>query len=663
MSTRLIFAALLLLIIQLAWAQPAIFPQPLSPRIASYDIQVTLDADKKRLAGRETLTWRNASADTIRELPFHLYLNAFKNTRSTFMRESGGQLRGDRIDTDNTGSWGWIEVNTLKIRNGADLTSQMRFIHPDDDNADDQTVLQVPLDKPLLPGETIQVDMAFSAKLPQIFARTGFSDNYFLVGQWFPKIGVYEQAGQRYAKQGQWNCHQFHANSEFYADFGVYDVQITLPENFVVGATGLLQTEKTNNGTKTLTYHAEDVIDFAWTASPRFQVVEDKWQQVSIKVLLQPEHLNQADRHVQSAKAALAYFDKYVGKYPYPNLTIVDPPFRGSGSGGMEYPTFITAGTFWGLPEGLRAVEGVTVHEFGHQYFMQLLASNEFEEPWLDEGFNSYVETRIMDATYGEKTSAINLFGYRAGDTEFSRNGYVGIENPGIAPNFRYAWQFTDGGYSSLTYSKTATWMHTLDRLVGRRVMDEILQTYFARWKFKHPCATDFIAIVNEITRKRHGNRFGENMQWFFDQVLYGSGICDYKLASVTVNEITQSQGVTERNGKKITLDADENSVQPYRSKVTVHRLGEVTMPVEILVHFADGSEIKETWDGQSPTQSFTYDKPQKVTWAIVDPQQKLLIDVNLTNNSYAVRSPQAPLYKYFVKFLFWVQNAMQFLG
>ncbi|HEX8655912.1 MAG TPA: M1 family metallopeptidase, partial [Hymenobacter sp.] len=447
----------------------------------------------------------------VGELQFHLYLNAFKNSRSTFMRESDVELWNVDSDESEGDNWGWTDIKSLRVRNGAgaveDLTPSIEFIHPDDDNQDDQSVIRVPLRQPVRPGASVTVEIQFEAKLPMIFARTGFAgrapaDRYFLVGQWFPKIGVYEAAGQRYAKQGQWNCHQFHANSEFYADYGVYDVAITVPQPYVVGATGLLAGEKRNaNGTKTLRFHAEDVVDFAWTASPRFLTEESQWQHVRIKLLLQPEHAAQAGRYFAAAKAALAYFDQHLGRYPYPNLTIVDPPVYGSGSGGMEYPTFVTGGSVWNLPKGIKATEGVTIHELGHQYFMGLLASNEFEEPWLDEGFNQYFEGRVMNHRYGPQTSAVNVWGFRIGNIESNRIGYVGMNNPKVAENFRYSWQFPAelGAYGSLTYYKTATWLATLEGLVGRPVMDEIMQTYFARWKFKHPCARDFIAVANEV--------------------------------------------------------------------------------------------------------------------------------------------------------------------
>lgn len=628
----------------LVWGQlpvpKPIFQQPLSPRLANYQIKVRLNTDTKRLDGTETLTWRNPSGDVVRELQFHLYLNAFKDEKSTFMRESGGQLRGDYIDKGNKGAWGWTTIQSMRVRGGEALAWQ--FIQPDDGNPDDRTVIRVPLAKPVGPGQTITLDIAFQAKLPKIFARTGYSRDFFLVGQWFPKIGVYEPAGTRYAKQGQWNCHQFHAHSEFYADYGVYDVDITTPKAFWVEATGLMQGEVIHNdGTKTLRYHAEDVVDFAWTASPHFQEATAQWRHVKITVLLQPEHANQAQRHLDAAKAALAYFDKYLGRYPFPNLTVVDPPFHASGAAGMEYPTFITAGTAWGLPTGARFAEVVTVHEFGHQYFMQLLASNEFEEAWLDEGFNQYYEGRVMDDTYGPKSATLDLFGYRMGDLESSRDGYVHLDNPAIGASFGNTWQLPEGYYGVLTYFKTATWMRTLEGLVGRPVMDEIMRTYFNRWKFKHPNADNFIAIVNEIAPKQTGYRYGPNMNWFFDQVLYGDKVCDYKLSAIS----TKKQG------------------NEYRSTIRVDRLGDAQMPVDVLLHFDDGKELMLFWDGKSRTKTFTVNQPAEVVWAKVDPKQKLYIDTDLNNNSLTRKPSSAPAAKYAAKFLFWIQNWMHWLA
>ena len=354
-----------------------------------------------------------------------------------------------------------------------------------------------------------------------------------------------------------------------------------------------------------------------------------------------------------------------LGKYPYSTLTIVDPPLHGGGAMGMEYPTFITGMSFHGMPEGMRGVELVTIHEFGHQYFMGLLASNEFEEPWLDEGFNSYFETRIMDHYYGEKNAVFDFWAYHMGNAEMQRNNYLSMSNPKIAENFRSSWEFKHGGYGSLTYAKTATWMRTLEGLVGIETMNEIMKTYFERWKFKHPCATDFIAVVNEIVQKNLGDKFGENMNWFFDQVLYSSEICDYKLAFVSNKKIKKKLGIFEDKDSWVVPDENEDSAEEddsttYKSRVVIHRLGEVIMPLEILVHFENGDEKIETWDGKDRSFELNYEGTNKVEWAQIDPEEKIYMDQNFINNSYTTKPVTTPQQKYGTLFLLWVQNVMQ---
>ena len=610
--------------------------KPLSNRIANYTIDVTLNAEKKTLVGKETLVWKNTSADNITELQFHLYLNAFRDKNSTFMKESGGQLRGDRVDASDIANMGSIDITSMKVRNGETLTQKIKFIQPDDLNDKDRTVISVPLSKPLLPNESIVLDIDFKAKLPKIFARTGFADNYFLVGQWFPKIGVYEPAGMRYATKGQWNCHQFHANTEFYADFGSYLVNMTIPKDFKLAATGIFQRETINkNNTKTITYKADDVHDFAWTTSPRFVITEQQWKHVKIKAVMQPEHTGSTDRYFQSAIVALEYFEKHVGKYPHTVLSLIDPPVNGAGSGGMEYPTFITCGTTWGLPKGIRIPEIVTIHEFGHQYFQGMLASNEFEESFLDEGFNQYYEGRIMDENY-IPGSQVNFFGFLVNDMETSRRSYVKMKNPKITEVFRNAWEYPTGTYTIMTYTKTAVWMKTLENLIGRKVMDEVMQTYFARWRFKHPCVRDFITIVNEIVPKRLGNKYGADMNWYFEQVLYKAPVLDYAINSLN----------TVGNGKTTT------------GTFTAERLGDMILPTEIQVKFADGSQQLISWNGQEKTKVFKFNKA--VTSAKVDPENKLLLDLNFNNNSKAIEPPTLVIKKYSLKIMFWVQNLMQ---
>jgi len=624
-----------------------ILPAQLSPRIANYQIAVTLDPTARTLSGDETLVWRNVSRDTIRELRFHLYLNAFRNSASTFMRRSS-----------KPNDWGWIDITSLRTEQGEDLTGSLEFIAPDDGNDQDRTVVRVPLPSVLPPGARVKLQIAFAAKLPRVIDRTGYRGTFFLVAQWFPKIGVYEPAGQRYAARGGWNCRQFHAATEFYSDFGAYDVQITLPQEYVVGATGTLVAERSRaNGTKTLTYRADDVHDFAWTASPEFVVVTGRWHHVSIRALMQPQRASAAHRYLESAQAALAYMDRHVGPYPYTVLTIVDPAYGAEAAGGMEYPTFITSGMMMGPLAVARYPELVTIHEFVHQYWYGIVASNEVEEAWLDEGVTTYYETRIMDEIYGDATSLIDVAGLRAGDLAFARLLYAGMRNPKVAPIARVPWSPVEPSSSILTYQKTALVLATLERLVGRAAMDSALRTYFQRWQFRHPSGRDFVTAFNDVIPRITGGRTGSDLNWFFDQTLFGTDICDYAVSSIANDPIEPPQGYLSPDDSS---RARESSQSRYRSTVRVSRLGEVCLPVEVLVRFENGEEQLERWDGRSRTMEFSYRRPQKIASACVDPARKLLLDINVINNSRSVSSADAALRRIGLRVLFWIQNLLQ---
>ncbi|MGB2960425.1 MAG: M1 family metallopeptidase [Bacteroidota bacterium] len=611
--------------------------------MANYEISVTLDPESKILSGRQTLRWQNSSPDTIRELRFHLYLNAFKSARSTFMQESGGRHRGftHRAETP-----GWIRIDSIETGDRFSIAAGMEFIRPDDNNKHDSTVIQVRLHRPLLPGHSIRLFIAFTAQLPSVSARTGYHEDFFMVGQWFPKIGVYEPAPGRDQSSGSWNCHQFHANTEFYADFGVYDVEITVPDRYTVGATGTSGSERYNgDGTKTIFYHAEDVHDFAWTASPRFVEVTDIWRHVNIRLLMQPQRAHLADRYLVPVRHALEYFASHLEPYPYPQLTIVDPPFGGGGAGGMEYPTLITTGMVRGIGTTVRWPEQVTVHEFAHQYWYGMVANNEFEEEWLDEGLTEYYECRIMDDVYGEKSSSHEILGVRSGTLEGSRLSYTGLRDPSFAPIVTPTWQIQERGIHRLTYSKATTVLATLERMIGREAMDSALFVYFQRWKFRHPRTSDFVAVFNEVVPAIHGNRFKVDLDWYFDQFLYGTETCDFELSSLSSTPI--GEGETKR----------------FESTVAVRQLRDARIPVKVHVGFENGEELVELWDGQSATTSYTYWRPDRAVWAEIDPDRKILLDMNFINNSKTLSPPSWPLWKYTTWMLFLIQNLLQSLA
>jgi hypothetical protein len=349
---------------------------PLSQRVVAYDMDAKYNAKAHSLDATETLTYHNLTGQALDTFPFHLYLNGFQPT-STWIREGKRwNSYGPDLETWNPKSYGAEEIKSFEVVGQGDFTSQLQFIHPDDENKDDRTVVQVHLSKPIPADGYVQFKIRFHDQFPETLARTGWNRDFILGGQWFPKVGVWWH--------GAWNCHQFHFDTEFFADFGVYDVKLTVPQDEVVGASGI-EVGNVNNadGTKTVTYHGDDIHDFAWTASPHYLIYNDTFQgsmgTVKLRIMMQPAHWSQAERHARIAKETMGHFDRWYGPYPYKTLTIVDPE-PGSEAGGMEYPTFITGDTSWFMPKGVLLVEDVVEHEFGHQYWYGMVATNEFED-------------------------------------------------------------------------------------------------------------------------------------------------------------------------------------------------------------------------------------------------------------------------------------------
>ncbi|HWR51690.1 MAG TPA: M1 family metallopeptidase [Bryobacteraceae bacterium] len=641
-----------------------------APRIASYDIDARLDPKTRGIHGRQVLTWLNDSPDEIRELQFHLYMNAFRNERSTVMREAGGWL-AERLKERN--EWGWIDVKSIRLENGPDLTKAIRYIQPDDGNKDDQTVMAVTLPQPVKPGATIRVAMDFFTKLPRGVRRTGWHGDYYFVAQWFPKIGVWEKAGERYSTQGRWNCHQFHLNSEFYADFGDYNVNLTVPVGYVTGATGVQQSRSDDLQAQATIYRFSQagVHDFAWTASPKFLRMErmfDPAKEVSARelsaiaklhgipeaearldpvrmiLLIQPEHAGQAERHFRALAAGLKHFGLWYGTYPYRTITCVDPPYGAGATGGMEYPTLITAGTELIAAEDEQTPEMVTVHEFGHQYWYGMVATNEFEEAWLDEGFNTYSTSKILDKVYGPQTVPIRLqripvggvLGLpKAGWDTLNRGVYLfQAKTDTLARN---SWEYaSESSYGVNVYMKAGLVLRTLEGYLGQDTMARVMRTYFQRWKYKHPATKDFIAVANEVS--------GQDVKWFFDQFFYGSNVVDYAVESV--------------KSKK-----DEPKKGQYTTTVRLRREGEAVVPVDVKVRFKNGETVWEKWDGKYRWTDLKVTKAAETESVEIDPGRKIVLDVSFANNSWTSKPAQAPFVKWTANLLFWAQNLLLFVS
>jgi hypothetical protein len=640
-----------------------------------YDLKVELLPEIRTLQAKEIIAWTNLSRDYVRDIQLHLYWNAFKNELSTMAKEARKEKMFKRYRARRD-EWGYIKISSLTNAEGCDLMPTAAYISPDEPpNPDDQTVLKVVLPEPLAPGQSVTLNLEFQAKVPRNGIRAGCYKDGFFISQWFPKPGVYEEG------KG-WNCHQYHLNSEFFADFADFLVEITVPQNFVVGACGeeVDKIEDQATGKTTYTYLQQNIHDFAWTASPRFIKIERwfraeeevspeeyqtiaellgltpeeiKLPDVRMILLVEKQHRKQVDRHFQALKAAIKYYGLWYGPYPYRTITMVDPPFR-TGSGGMEYPTLFTAGTSVILEKEVLSPEGVIIHEFGHGYWYGLVANNEFEEAWLDEGINTYSTAKVLEAAYGPGRLPLRFSGLPLNwllKTPALYDWQLGrlISGPAakLDPIVTESWKFYNPiSYSLNVYYRAATCLHTLERYLGEKTWARIMRTYHLSYRFKHPKTEDFIQVVNEVS--------GKDLSWFFKEFFFEAKDFDYAIGPVETRiKPEKFLGIFDDLPTKHSLQAKADQEKTseklldekiYQTSITLRRYGQARLgpdeTIKLKVEFEDGSLEWREWDGQSCWVSFDFEKPVRVKQALLDPESIWLVDTNLSNNSYAQKGP-----------------------
>ncbi len=599
-----------------AAAQSPFAPQvtgPLSQRVVAYQIDANYDPPKHTVEATETLTYHNLTGQPLDTFPFHLYLNAFQ-PNATWIHEAhrDGNFRTSSLAHWKPEDYGSNVVTSFEVVGMGDLTKQMQFISPDDGNPDDKTVFQVKLPRPVPPGQDVVFKIKFKATFPEVIARTGYKRTFLLAGQWFPKVGVWWH--------GQWNCHQFHALTEFFADFGTYDVTITLPRNYVIGSTGVQVSDHDNgNGTKTVGFHAEDVHDFAWTADPNFKVITSTFNgsvgPVRIRLLSYQSHQRAWQPYIDCVRGTMKRFDQWYGPYPYAQITVVDPPHGAGEAGGMEYPTFITGDSGWYIPSGLHLIQLVVEHEFGHQYWYAMVATNEFESAWLDEGINSYTEAKVLDNMYGKNASTINLLGAQLGEPDVQRMQYLSA--PGFDPLARHSYRdMSMDSYGAISYGKTASMLLTLESVIGEQTLRNALHVYFLKYRFTHPTTEDFINTVSQVA--------GQDLSWYWNQAVYGTQMLDYDVQRADSTPVKwYDENLKEKKGQT-----------EYETQVILHRKGDFIFPVEAVVKFDNGETTRERWDGKQRWVRYVYHKKAKVESVEIDPDYQVTLDNNYLNNS-----------------------------
>ncbi len=584
-------------------------PTPLAdaPEVASYQMDVELDPTAKTVTGSERITYRNPSDDTLEELWLRLYLKAFSSPDTVWMQESGGSHRGFTTDAESLGD---ITVSTLALPDGTDLLAGSTI---------SGTLMRVPLPAPLEPDATINLEVAWTSKLPRVFARTGYGgrdDTFFMVGQWYPKMVVYAD--------GAWDTIPWHANAEFFHDFGNYDVQITVPSEYVVAGAGVPSGEPVEqDGRKTVRFVAEDVTDFAFAASPDFKIRTAPAGDSEVVLYYLPEHAAAVDTYMDVAVGSLQAYSDWYGDYPHPRLSVIDVPDSAAGAGGMEYPTLITGGTL-GAPIDSGFVALVVAHEVGHQWWPMQTATHEGRAPWLDEGVTQYSGSRYMHAAglrVGSSVDALSLGAFAMDRAAYAANPDVPSDLP--------AWEYDGFDYGVAAYSKPSVGLFTLEQVVGTERFRQAMADYLETYRYRHPTSADF--------RQSLESSLDTDLDWFFDDFIGGTGVIDYAVGEI------------------------ENT--PTGSTVTVSRTGEVRVPVEIRVTLASGAQQMRTWEAREQQTSLTFPPGDPVRQVKIDPEYKLAAEFDRMDNGISTTVEVGPTTTLGGRLLFLFQAVVQTVG
>ncbi len=478
-------AALLLSLASLASA-------PLAPAGAQvgaapsdeYAIRAALDPHTHRVAGHERIRWTNRSVRPVHQLFFHLYLNAFESGETVFMRESRGSLRGVR-----GGVGGKIEVKAMRLADGRDLlTGSSLSLGIEGDH----TQMRVPLPEPLAPGETLEIEVVFLSTLPKLFARTGHHRDLHVVAQWFPKLA-------RLEPDGRWASFPYRGNGEFYADFARYDLRVTLPSSFTLGATGERVSSVEVGELRVDRFVAERVHDTVFVASRWLRERRESRRGVEIIALHPPGYGHAVDRHLEVIRAGLDVYGELYGGYPYPTLTVVVPPRGAEGGSGMEYPTLFFTSTEW-LPlefTRLSGAEMTTAHELAHQWFQGLVASDEVEWPMLDEGLTTWASIDLLRRIHGRTRTGLSLPGLSVDYWEVARHWAFLV--PGDPPPGRPAHAFEGREYARAIYSRAPLVLETVARCWGRERLERALGRYAREHRYGHPGPEDLFAAFDAV--------------------------------------------------------------------------------------------------------------------------------------------------------------------
>lgn len=604
--------------------------------VVSYLIEAQLYPRDRELSATQTVTWRNTSRVPVTSLRFHLYYNAYRNLDTTFMRESGIAARALDKGTQDELRFGEIKINEIRrIGPGEPVSvSQLQYIAPDDDNEEDRTVAELSLADAVEPGKSIRLRFKYTLTIPQIFDRTGVLEDYYFIAHWFPKMGVLKP-------DGQWHCHQYHAHTEFFSDFGHYRVILTVPGEYIVGAAGnMVKSEKNANNSVTYQFEESDIHDFAWAASPEFTKVTETIhltgnpRPTRIHLLLAPGHDSVKERYINALTYAMKFYASRIFPYPYKQITVIDPPFKAHSGHAMEFPTLITTSYACIFPDAFKLPEMSIIHEFGHQYWYGMIGSDETREAWLDEGVATFFELEILDEYFKDSASYFDLALLPVQAWQVTRMKYTSIEP--VEPVLQESWKFMNRDqYEGNVYAKSAMLLRSLKHVTGRDRMFNFFRYYARKFKFKHPASDDFIDTFSAFME--------EDYSWAFDRYIRTPEQLDHAVHSIKSVKIS-------------------GSPLKYRNEaVFIRKQG--YFPVNLTITLENGKEIKSSWQEREKWKRIRFEDESPIRQAVIDPGFKLPLDRNFLNNALKKRPPRRGIRRLALKGGFTFQDILSFLA
>ena len=602
----------------------------------NYNIKASLDVNTNIIKGTEEIVYTNNSTDTLRKVYFHLYWNAFQPNSSMDVRsrELGKNTmtsrRGDvikdwdarvtdRIQKLTPAEIGYQRVSSITINGKA----QKLIEH--------ETILEVQLTNPIAPKTSAKLSLVFEAQVPKQIRRSG-RDNAegvrFSMSQWYPKMVEYDYQG--------WSTNPYIAR-EFYGVWGNFDVSLQLAKNYTVAATGVLQNPNAvanAQGLKTWNFKGNNIHDFVWAADDHFKHLSKEVRKGLTLHVYYKEKDAKSDSAwanvLYAAEKALPYIEKNFGAYPYPQYSFIQ-----GGDGGMEYAmaTLIKGPSL-----------GTVFHEWMHNWYQQILGSNESLFAWMDEGFATFAESKVSiwyDANAAAQSPFISerakvqvLASVQRAKLDLplmqagSYAGYMALAKSGLEePASTHADHFnTNYAYSNAAYSKGATLLGLLGYVIGDSVRDAVLLNYYNTWKFKHPNVNDFFRVAEKTSRIQ--------LQWLKEYWVNSTKTIDYGLNDIQAGNNT--------------------------AIISIQRLGKLPMPIEVLITYKDGTSelhympldlmlggkasegavnqiVHPAWQWVAPTYTFETSKPLSALKSIeIDPSYRMP-DLNRSNNKLEI--------------------------